>query len=399
MSSFAQKRKFFVVAFLLAMTVGNISLIFIMQPKLRNGYQDFTIFYTAARLIREGNISSLYNLSAQYQMEQRFTHVPIRKGPLPYNHPPFEALFFIPFTLLAYWPAYLLWTAINLVMLAASVVLLRRLVPEFASVPLFVLGIGSVAYFPVAIGIMQGQDVILLLLIFVLVMVFLNRRQDVAAGALLGAGLFRPHLIVPLIVLIAVRRWRVLVGFTPVALVLAGITVAMMGWWGPLDYVHFVLRLEATDARAFGPEAVPNLRGLVMNLPWIGASHLWTSLIIFASSLLVFFTALRRILSGRDSVLFSFSLALVATLLISFHALVYDFALLLPIVLFLLSRVATDDGANLDTTSIPLVFLLFLTPLYIFLLMVVDSFVCFSVILLWLYLRLTFAPRLSEMST
>ena len=396
MTAFVQNRKFLVAAFLTAMAFCNLALLFRVMPLLRNGYQDFTIYYTAARLLRNGQASALYNLTAQYQTQLTFAHVPIRQGPLPYNHPPFEALLFVPFTLLEYWPAYLLWTAINLLMLVVSVTLLRRHFRPLAAVPPIFLGLGAIAFFPLAMGIIQGQDVILLLLLFVLAVICLDRGNDAAAGALLASGLFRPQLVIALVVLVAIRRWRVLIGFAPVTFVLAGISVAIMGWRGPIDYARFVLRLEGTEARAFGPEAVPNLRGLIASLPGLSASGRWTALLIFVSSMVVFFVALRRIRNGRDSIIFSSSLAAVTTILVSFHALVYDLTLLFPMVLFLLSRMVGVDGRKVGVRTILLLFLFFLTPLYVFLLTVVDRFVWFSLILLWLYVRLVLTPAPAE---
>ncbi len=396
MVSLLQPRKFLVAAFLLAMTFCNLTLVFRVTPWLRNGYQDFTIFYTSARLLRSGEASRLYNLATQYRMQLTFTHVAIRQGPLPFNHPPFEALLFVPFTMLDYWPAYLLWTALNLIMLAVSVTLLRRHFSQLAAVSPLVLGLGATAFFPVAIGIIQGQDVILLLFLFVLAVISLDRGNDAVAGALLAAGLFRPQLVVPLVVFFAIRRWRVLVGFTPVALALGAISVAITGWRGPLDYARFVLHLEGTGARAFGSEAVPNLRGLVEQLPGLSPSGRWAALLILASSLVVSFVTLRRIHYGRDSVIFESVLAAVSTILISFHALVYDVSLLLPMVLFLLSQTLGIAGTKIDAGTILLFTLLLLTPLYVFLGLVVDRFVWFSLILFWLYLRLVLTPAPAE---
>jgi hypothetical protein len=393
----AQQRKFLVAAFLLAMTLCNVALLLQVSPLLRKGYQDFTIFYTSARLLRSGQASALYDLAAQYRMQLTFTDVSIRQGPLPFNHPPFEALLFLPFTGLNYWPAYLVWTALNSVMLALSVALLRMHFSQLAAVSPLVLGLGATAFFPVAIGIIQGQDVILLLFLFVLAVISLDRGNDAVAGALLAAGLFRPQLVVPLIVFVAVRRWRVLVGFTPVALVLGAISVAIMGWRGPLDYARFVLQLEGTGARAFGPQAVPNLRGLVEQLPGISPSGRGALLLILASSLLVFFVTLRRIHHGRDSVIFLSVLAAVSTILISFHALVYDLSLLLPMLLFLLSRTLGVAGAKIDGWTILLMILLFLTPLYVFVWLVVKGFAWFALLLLWLYLRLVLTPAPAEL--
>jgi len=329
-------------------------------------------------------------------MQQTFTNVPIRLGPLPFNHPPFEALLFVPFTLLGYWPAYLVWTALNLIMLAVSVILLTRHFPQFAGVSPLLVGLGATAFFPLAIGIIQGQDIILLLLLFVLAVIYLDQGRDVVAGAFLGVGLFRPQWAIPLVVLFAIRRWRVLLGFAPVALVLAGICVVLMGWHGPLNYAQFVLHLEGTDARAFGPSHVPNLRGLVEQLPGIGTSGPWKNGLIFVSSGAVFLLALLRIRNGRDSIILCSSLAVITTILVSFHALVYDLSLLFPMVFPLLFRTADPKEKKFDSLTIILAVLLFLTPLYVFFDYMVGKFVYVSLILLWFYLRLLLAPAPAE---
>ena len=396
------KRKCIVMVFLLAMTSINLSLLFHVIPKLRNGYQDFTIFYTAARLLRDGKASSLYSLAAQYQMQQTFTHVPIRLGPLPFNHPPFEAFFFIPFTLLPYWPAYLLWSGLNVIMLAATIIFLRRHFQQIAAIPMLGVGLAATAFFPLVIGLIQGQDIILLLLLFVLATICLDEGQHVLAGVFLGAGLFRPHTVVPLVILLAFRRWKVPIGFATVALVFFVISVALMGWRGPFDYVQFVLHLEVTKAIAFGTEATPNLRGLIEQLPWVKDSRTFTALLIFATSVIVFLLAIRRISNKHDSLIFCASLAAVTTILVSFHAFVYDLSLLFPMLLFLLARVLLVDetrnvekvacGAKLETLSILLFIFLSLVPLYLYLLLGVDRFFCFSLILLLLYLKLLLTP-------
>jgi hypothetical protein len=389
MVSLTQNRRLLVSTFLLAMALCNMTMAFRMLPELRNGYQDFTIYYTGARLIRSER-ASLYDLATQYRTELSFTHVPIRLGPLPFNHPPFEALLFVPFTLLDFWPAYLLWTAFNLIMLTAVVTLLARHFPGFAAVSPLTIGIGSIAYFPITIGIIQGQDIILLLLLVVLAVICLEREHAEVAGALLGLGLFRPQWALPLVLLFAIRRWRVLLGFAPVAVILAGISAAIMGWRGPLNYVQFVLHLEGTDARGFSTSHVPNLRGLIQQLP--GTAGPWKDVLIFAFSGILFFLAARRIRNGRDSIIFSSSLAVVTTILISFHTLVYDLSLLFPMLSYVLFRTADPSKRNLDSLMVITTALMFLTPLYVFLHYSVGKFVYVSLILLWFYLKLLLTP-------
>jgi hypothetical protein len=401
-----KRRKLFITVFLLAMAFCNVVLLLREVSFLRNGYQDFTIYYMSALLLRSGQGADLYNSDTQYRAQLTFAHVPIRQGPLPFNHPPFEAIVFLPFTLLSYWPAYLLWTAINVIMLALSVVLLRRRFPRILTSSPLVLGLGAAAFFPVAIAIVQGQDVVLLLLLFVLAVICLDRGQDATAGALLAGGLFRPHLIVPILVLLAVRRWRLLRGFVPAALVLVAMSVAITGWNGPHDYIQFVLHVEKTVCRGcFGPQTVPNLRGLFQDLPGLGASSRAATALVLVSSLVIFFVALRRIWNGRDSIGFSSNLAVVTTLLVSFHLLTHDLILLLPLALILLTqsldrqtvdRQSGDSQTKLFNGKLVLVSLLFLTPLYVFLLWQVDQFFWFSLVLIWLYMILVLTPAPAE---
>src|SRR5437773_11185140 len=97
---------------------------------IRKGYPDFTIFYSAGKILREGLGVKLYDESTQYRIQQEFAAgVSIRQGPLPYNHPPFEALLFLPFTYLPYFSAYLLSNVITLRLLCHFPFLLRPLFP------------------------------------------------------------------------------------------------------------------------------------------------------------------------------------------------------------------------------------------------------------------------------
>ncbi len=93
---------------------------------VRKGYPDFTIFYSAGKMVRAGMASSLYDESVEFQTQVQFAPgVSIRHGALPYNHPPFEALLFVPFSFLAYLPAYLAWNAVNLGLLCMALRILR----------------------------------------------------------------------------------------------------------------------------------------------------------------------------------------------------------------------------------------------------------------------------------
>src|SRR5579883_2824123 len=104
--------------FLIAMIVAHSLLIWKVRGRIAKGDPDFTVFYTAARMIREGHGRQLYDLSAQFQVQHEFaTDWDIRKGPLPYIHPPFEALLFVPVSFLPYTRAFIAWELISLALL------------------------------------------------------------------------------------------------------------------------------------------------------------------------------------------------------------------------------------------------------------------------------------------
>ncbi len=387
---FGRKREFVAVVFLLAMTISHIALGLKLAPLLRLGYQDFTIFYTAGRMVRSGQTAALYDLAAQYRMQQQFVpDVRIRQGPLPYNHPPFEALLFVPFTFVGYVPAYVLWTVINLVLLVASLALLRRHFAEIRTLSPGFLGLAAAGFFPIAIALFQGQDSILLLLILASSLVAMERERDTVAGAVLATGLFKFQLISPLLLILVIRRWRLLGGFIPVALGLAGVSVAMLGWRGTADYVRFVLYLEKSGAGgAIVAADMPNLRGLIACLPGINAGSSFAMALTLVSSMAIFLAAFWRVRQRRDSVAFSFGLATVATILVSYHLLHYELSLLLPVALLLFSASAQTEWGDARADISPLL-LLFLTPLYVLLWFHLNHLGSFALVLLWLFWRLT----------
>ncbi len=108
-------------------------------------------------------------------------------------------------------------------------------------------------------------------------------------------------------------------------------------------------------------------------------------LLIAASSLAVFVLAARRIRRGHDSPLLSFCLASVTGILLSFHALSYDLTLLLPLVLYVLAAAVTGESREKDKERLLLVFVLFLAPVYVFLVWDVKLFFIFSLVILWLF--------------
>jgi hypothetical protein len=338
----AAKLKFAILAYLAGTVVIYAVMFWNMRELIRDGYPDFSIYYRAGIMVRRGLGRQLYDGATQVKVQREFSPVDaIRIGALPYNHPPFEAALFVPFTYLSYPLAFALWDLANLAMLVTLPFLLR---PHLSALqnytwPLWVLA--SLAFFPIFAALLQGQDAILLLFLYALAFVCLKKNRDAFAGAWLALALFKPHLVLPFFLLLLLQgKKKLLYGFVPVAAVLALVSTAIVGREGIKLYPAYVMHLEETLAGgAIVPSDMPNLRG-ALGLFFSGAPHMVPAVLIISLGCFVY-TALicRRI--GTNLFDLKFSLEAITTVLVSYHAMMYDLSLLmLPVLLLANQRLA-----------------------------------------------------------
>jgi hypothetical protein len=206
----------------------NAGMIWRLRDSILEGYGDFASFYTAGQIVRSGQSARLYDPALQWKIQQQFAStVKIRLGPLPYIRPPFEALLFLPFAYLRYPVACLVWMTLKLILLLTLPLLLPRTDTEDGAIPTpAVIILASLAFFPVAFDLIQGQDSVLLLLILVLALRLLLRNADLACGTVLALGMFKFHLVIPLVAIFILRkRFRVALGFVAVSSILFTISL------------------------------------------------------------------------------------------------------------------------------------------------------------------------------
>ncbi|HXY10743.1 MAG TPA: glycosyltransferase family 87 protein [Terriglobales bacterium] len=377
---------------LAAMAALDLLLAWNSRDLLRQGYQDFTIFYSAAKIVRQGLGHQLYDERTQYRIQQGFTPAAnIRKGPLPYNHPPFEVLIFVPFSLLPYLVAYLLWDLASLLILLLLFVLLRPHISILRQVSVVHWLLASLGYFPTFFALLQGQDTLLLLLIFTLVFIFLKTESEFAAGCCLGLGLFRPQLVLPLVlVLLLERRRKAFIGFIVVATILGLISVAMVGVEASLHYPGSVWRMEQVMERpgTVVPVGMPNLRGLLQGPFTHFVSRSFSDVLLaLVSVALVLFAAFRWNTTAAATFNCGFSLCVIATILVSYHTFAYDLSLLMLPIALVTDHLEADRGIH-GWTRVALlgpVLLLFLTPLHMFLAFYEQRYSLMAVLLVvWL---------------
>src|SRR5207248_2959478 len=186
------------------------------------------------------------------------------------------ALLFVPFAMVSYVTAYVLWTIVNLFLLCGSAVLLwpylanlRRLSPAVAVLLIF-------SSFPVFVSILQGQDSILLLAIFAASFVALKRNRAEIAGLLLALGTFKFQVVIPVMAIFLLqRRWKLATGFLVGVAGLVGMSATVVGWRTMLAYPRLLHHIEH-GLVGVTPRVMPNIRGLVASLPGgSGCLALW----------------------------------------------------------------------------------------------------------------------------
>lgn len=330
--------------------------------------RDFSEFYCAAQIVRQGLGRNLYDLGIQTTFQSKVASVHAF-----YLRPPFEALLFLPLTYVSYRAAYTLWTIIGVCLLIVVALLLnshtkvRLAVSQYARVPcdFGLLLVVFLTFAPATTCLLIGQDSTLILLIYTVAFLLLKRGSEFQAGCVLALGLFKFHLILPFMLILLLRRkWPAAWGFAAVGSLLVLISIGISGTQSLVAYPRVLLFDRTYQAiTGFAPEYMPNIRGLLYLLIPVRVGALASGILVSVLWGLVLWLAAK---SWRDEQFsLSFSAAIFATLLASFHLYNYDLALLLLPVSLVCGELATRNKllSSPITFSAALV-ILFVPPLH-----------------------------------
>jgi len=376
----------------------NCSLLWLTRQSITQGLPDFTIFYTAAKILQQGDRSRLYDDHLQKNVQTAFSPrgLELRASVLPYNHPPFEALLFLPLAQFSYLTAYLLWLGINLALLATLPFILRPHLPGLRDLPIFLWMLASLAFFPIFASLIKGQDSVLLLFLYSLAFVGLSRINERAAGIWTSLGLFKYHLVLPFAISFVGRK-RFLLSFILTALVLLLLCVLVTGWTGLLSYPRYVWSAEHNPQFVWNHSDgnTPNLRGIICTL--LSVNSISKRVVILACSFLVVFLSWRAVRQAGTSSPLSFAIAIVAAELVSYHAFVHDLSVLyLPILIAIEQLVSPAKIARAIRKTLTLCLLVFFgSPVYMVLMLRYGHLHLLAIVILVFFctlLKLTFAP-------
>jgi len=334
---------------------------------------DFACFYSGGLIIREGNASRLYDLGEQARIERQRLN---RHNFLIDNHPPFEALLFAELARLSYVKAYVLWGAINVLLWMFSQYLLWRHTPisrhsHFCFLLCFL-------FFPFWFALIIGHTTVLLLFLFTLIFVSLQRGQDFRAGVFLGLGLFKFPIVLPFALICLLRsRWKLMAGFAAAASLLGVLSFIAVGPTAVRSYVNLLIDIiynpnkpAYISMRAW--KQMPTLRGFFAAFLTGRLVPLQIGVLVAVTAALISFMAWRWRQQDRrpggNSLALMFAAALTVSVVTAPHLYIYDLTLmLLPMLLVIGSSQWSEESVQ-RRVLIAVMVILYIPPVYLLLL-------------------------------
>jgi len=312
----------------------NLGIAWHAKDKVAQGNSDFVIYYTAVQLVRDGHGGQLYDLEYQKRYQQSLLPgIRFRDGLLPYNHPPFEVVLFLPLSFLSYLNAFCIW---DLISMSCFVVGLALLLKESKGprMPTELVISGCLGFLPLTVCLLQGQDSALVFLAYSLTFYNLKRSRDFLAGLSLSLALIKFQVLLAIFPLLVLKkRSSLLRGFFCGTICAVGVSAAVVGIGGLLSYLT-LLREMIGSVNRYGiyPLQMHCLRGQIYALLYQNHPFLSQALTIGACALMLGLLLVawkgEWNTESQDFEL-KFSLLIIVSLLISPHLNFHDLSILI----------------------------------------------------------------------
>jgi hypothetical protein len=309
---------------------------------VREGYVDLRSYYTAGYLVRTGDAAHAYDYDTEKRIQSTVV-TPNAKTALLMFAPPFTALLFAPLTLAPFRIAFLIFFAVNLLLLALVILAMRPQLESLSQRWRPFPALLFLSFLPVGFTLMMGQISIMLLLLYCLCYIANQKDKPFVAGLLLSLALMKFQIALPAALLfLAWRQWRFFSGFLVGATALTALSAWIIGIGNFLPYLRSLLvssHAASTDPSAQAdwaiyPYRMPNLYGLFISLS--GGAHWGMTLTILASALLIVWAIFQRP---------SLPLALLTGLLVSYHLYICDLTLLLLPLSLIANQALSETGS------------------------------------------------------
>jgi hypothetical protein len=322
---------------------------------------DFVSFYTGGTLVKEGKGNLLYDLSSQFEYQQKIISPYIETEMLlPFRNPSFMALFFLPFSFLTLPQAYKLFFLINVSLFFLLVYLLQKHFPrvkDYFAWPLLMC-----LFIPNIVAVLRGQYGLVVILIILLIYHFIKKKRDLESGVMSGLLLIKPQylLLVPFIWLFTKDKRKYLLGLLTTIAVFVSISILVSGLNPTLAYPQFLINTEiplfgSHPWHMFTLYSFLITRYLFSEIP----KHYFIALnlVLYTGSFWFLTKSYKKI--GFEK---SFLIAILLTVLFSIHALVHGITIIL-VGIFILLNLAEKTAYPTEKKFLnSIAYLLFILP-------------------------------------
>jgi hypothetical protein len=283
---------------------------------------DFISFWSAGYIVRTGDGAHLYDPAVQ-EAVQRAHYAGGFRSADGYIMPVFVAWLFAPFSLIRFTPAFLLYSVFNVGMMFAVARALASYLKELPDmVRTTFLAVFSLSIPTVAVVIFGQVDFITFGAAFA-GYVLLRRERYVLAGFAFAFMLFKPQMLVGMILLLIIRRrWSTLAVLGAIGIPLITIPALLTSPHTLISNVAMVSRYSNSNRQLdVNAEMMSNWRGFVVSVTGNADFRVWAPGMVLIA-LVVLAIAIPRWRSAARAKLpleQSYALAVLAPLLISWH--------------------------------------------------------------------------------
>jgi len=231
---------------------------------------DFIVLYAAGQIYRT-DTAMIYDYTEQFRVQQSLVEPTTLRGLNPFINPPYVAMVYSLLTFLPMPWSMIVWTFLTIIFCFASVHLIAPLIPNKlrkAGLTDKQLLIIMLSFFPFIEGLLAGQNHGLTLLLVTGILVAAFHQRWLLAGYLAGALIYKPQLILGLIVIWVVQKnIKAIAGFSVIAALWIGSFLLVNGISPIYSYLQasrFLLSLPYADG--FPGYIILTLYGLLTSI-------------------------------------------------------------------------------------------------------------------------------------
>ena len=330
---------------------------------------DFAAFYVAGKIYITHQRELIYDTELQHELLQKqFPYAP-PDAHLPYVNAPF---FILPFAILARLPyswAYLFWVLLSLALYVAGFSLiwttLEKIPPDAWLIALLL----ALSFMPFLVECLAGGQTSAVG--FFCLALALNRErrgQHILSGLALSLCIYKPTLLLLLVpMLLITRRYSTLLGFAAGCVLLALVSLIVVGWEGCVGYINTLLYF--TNASTSSMSGLRSWKYVDINsfFRLLAGDHSYVRWALTAAAFIVtlpfIFTYWWKAGGKPDGQSLDWALAITWTLVLNLYLGIYDTTLV--VLSLLLTTNAFYRSEEKDRSGLPVSYKLILLLVYV----------------------------------